>query len=39
MGDQDEMQMMIDMLVQEAKLDDALFIKTGVTKDELDDSV
>ena len=35
----DEMEMMIDMFVEQAKVDDALFIKEGVTNDELEESI
>lgn len=33
------MEMMIDMFVEQAKVDDALFIKEGVTNDELEESI
>lgn len=35
----DEMEMMIDMFVETAKLDDTLFVKEGVTNDDLEDAI
>lgn len=35
----DEMEAMIDIFVEQAKVDDALFIKEGVTNDELEESI
>lgn len=34
-----EMEMMIDMFVDQAKVEDELFIKEGVTNEELEDSI
>lgn len=39
MGGGNEMEMMIDMFVDQAKVEDALFLTTGVTNDELEDSI
>ena len=38
-GGMDEMEMMIDMFVETAKLDDTLFVKEGVTNDDLEDAI
>lgn len=38
-GQQDEMTMMIDMFVDQAKVEDALFIKEGVTSEEVEESI
>ena len=35
----DEMEMMVDMFVDQAKVEDALFIKTGVVNDELEEAI
>ena len=35
----DEMEMMIDMFVDQAKVEDALFINQGVSSDELEESI
>ena len=35
----DEMEMMIDMFVDQAKVEDALFIETGVVNDELEEAI
>ena len=35
----DEMTMMIDMFVDQAKVEDALFIEQGVSNDELEEAI
>ena len=35
----DEMEMMVDVFVEQAKIEDALFIKEGITSDELEASI
>lgn len=39
MGNVDEMEMMIDMFVEQAKIDDELFLKKGVRNDDLEQSM
>ena len=39
MGTHSEMDLMIDMFVDQAKIDDELFIKTGVRSDQLEASM
>jgi len=38
-GGMDEMEMMIDMFVDQAKIEDALFIKCGVQNEELEEAI
>ena len=38
-GDMNDMEMMINMIVNQAKVEDALWIKEGVTNEELEDSI
>ena len=39
MGNVNEMDLMIDMFVEQAKIDDELFIKQGIRNDDLEQSM